>query len=164
MLKLSRMLFFHAQDPKYMDYYERALYNQVLGSKQDQADAEKPLVTYFIGLEPGPCATTRPKQGTTCCEGTGMESATKYQDSVYFTAADGSALYVNLYSPSTLTWAGRASPSPSRPPFRSSRAPRSRSGAPGGSTCGCASRPGPRPGSPSGSTAPGEAAAAPAPT
>ncbi|MFB8775135.1 beta-L-arabinofuranosidase domain-containing protein [Streptomyces broussonetiae] len=105
MLKLSRTLFFHDQDPAYMDYYERALYNQVLGSKQDRADAEKPLVTYFIGLTPGHVRDYTPKQGTTCCEGTGMESATKYQDSVYFKASDGSALYVNLYSPSTLTWA-----------------------------------------------------------
>ncbi|MFD3502890.1 beta-L-arabinofuranosidase domain-containing protein [Streptomyces sp. NPDC058678] len=105
MLKLSRMLFFHDQSPKYMDYYERALYNQVLGSKQDKADAEKPLVTYFIGLTPGHVRDYTPKQGTTCCEGTGMESATKYQDSVYFRKADGTALYVNLYSPSTLTWA-----------------------------------------------------------
>ncbi|MEU5636816.1 beta-L-arabinofuranosidase domain-containing protein [Streptomyces rishiriensis] len=105
MLKLSRTLFFHEQDPAYMDYYERALYNQVLGSKKDTADSEKPLVTYFIGLEPGHVRDYTPKQGTTCCEGTGMESATKYQDSVYFKAADGSALYVNLYSPSTLTWA-----------------------------------------------------------
>ena len=105
MLKLSRTLFFHEQSPKYMDYYERALYNQVLGSKQDKADAEKPLVTYFIGLTPGHVRDYTPKQGTTCCEGTGMESATKYQDSVYFKAADGSALYVNLYSPSQLTWA-----------------------------------------------------------
>lgn len=105
LLKLSRTLFFHEQDPAYMDYYERALYNQVLGSKQDTADAEKPLVTYFIGLTPGHVRDYTPKQGTTCCEGTGMESATKYQDSVYFKAADGSALYVNLYSPSTLTWA-----------------------------------------------------------
>ena len=105
MLKLSRMLFFHEQSPKYMDYYERALYNQVLGSKQDKADAEKPLVTYFIGLTPGHVRDYTPKQGTTCCEGTGMESATKYQDSVYFRTADGSALYVNLYSPSKLTWA-----------------------------------------------------------
>ncbi|MFI9751470.1 beta-L-arabinofuranosidase domain-containing protein [Streptomyces collinus] len=105
MLKLSRSLFFHEQDPKYMDYYERALYNQVLGSKQDKPDAEKPLVTYFIGLTPGHVRDYTPKQGTTCCEGTGMESATKYQDSVYFAKSDGSALYVNLYSPSTLTWA-----------------------------------------------------------
>ncbi|MEU6223206.1 beta-L-arabinofuranosidase domain-containing protein [Streptomyces sp. NPDC047042] len=105
LLKLSRTLFFHEQDPKYMDYYERALYNQVLGSKQDKADAEKPLVTYFIGLNPGHVRDYTPKQGTTCCEGTGMESATKYQDSVYFKAADGTSLYVNLYSPSTLNWA-----------------------------------------------------------
>ena len=107
LLKLSRTLFFHEQSPKYMDYYERALYNQVLGSKQDKADAEKPLVTYFIGLTPGHVRDYTPKQGTTCCEGTGMESATKYQDSVYFKAADGSALYVNLYSPSQLTWAAK---------------------------------------------------------
>ncbi|WP_330286180.1 beta-L-arabinofuranosidase domain-containing protein [Streptomyces sp. NBC_00576] len=105
LLKLSRTLFFHEQDPKYMDYYERALYNQVLGSKQDKADAEKPLVTYFIGLTPGHVRDYTPKQGTTCCEGTGMESATKYQDSVYFKSADGASLYVNLYSPSTLAWA-----------------------------------------------------------
>ncbi|MEV5321027.1 beta-L-arabinofuranosidase domain-containing protein [Streptomyces sp. NPDC052687] len=105
LLKLSRTLFFHEQDPAYMDYYERALYNQVLGSKQDKPDAEKPLVTYFIGLSPGHVRDYTPKQGTTCCEGTGMESATKYQDSVYFARADGSALYVNLFSPSTLTWA-----------------------------------------------------------
>jgi DUF1680 family protein len=107
MLKLSRTLFFHEQSPKYMDYYERALYNQVLGSKQDKADAEKPLVTYFIGLTPGHVRDYTPKQGTTCCEGTGMESATKYQDSVYFRKADGSALYVNLYSASTLNWSGK---------------------------------------------------------
>ncbi|MBV7696372.1 beta-L-arabinofuranosidase domain-containing protein [Streptomyces sp. TRM70350] len=105
MLKLSRTLFFHEQRPAYMDYYERALYNQVLGSKQDKPDAEKPLVTYFIGLAPGHVRDYTPKQGTTCCEGTGLESATKYQDSVYFQQADGSALYVNLYSPSTLDWA-----------------------------------------------------------
>ena len=35
-----------------------------------------------------------------------MESATKYQDSVYFRAADDSRLYVNLYSPSVLKWKG----------------------------------------------------------
>jgi hypothetical protein len=107
MLKLSRELFFKDQNPAYMDYYERALFNQVLGSKQDQANAELPLATYFIGLQPGAIRDFTPKQGTTCCEGTGLESATKYQDSVYFTAEDGSALYVNLYIPSTLRWAAK---------------------------------------------------------
>jgi DUF1680 family protein len=107
MLKLSRELFFKEQNPAYMDYYERALLNQVLGSKQDQDNAELPLATYFIGLQPGAVRDFTPKNGTTCCEGTGMESATKYQDSVYFTADDNSALYVNLYMPSTLNWEGR---------------------------------------------------------
>ncbi|CAL9401280.1 hypothetical protein SUDANB171_01461 [Streptomyces sp. enrichment culture] len=107
LLKLSRALFLHDQDPRYMDYYERALYNQILGSKQDRADAEKPLVTYFIGLTPGHARDYTPKQGTTCCEGTGIESATKYQDTVYFGSADGGDLYVNLYLASTLEWAGR---------------------------------------------------------
>ena len=108
MLKLTRQLFF--TDPTraaYLDYYERALYNQVLGSKQDEPDAEKPLVTYFIGLVPGHVRDYTPKAGTTCCEGTGMESATRYQDSVYFAQADGSALYVNLYLASTLRWPER---------------------------------------------------------
>ncbi|MDP3889745.1 beta-L-arabinofuranosidase domain-containing protein, partial [Nocardioides sp.] len=107
MLKLSRLLFLHEQDPRYMDYYERTLVNQILGSKQDKADAEKPLVTYFIGLAAGSSRTFTPKQGTTCCEGTGMESATKYQDSVYFHAADDSALFVNLFTASRLDWSGR---------------------------------------------------------
>ncbi|MGW0550836.1 beta-L-arabinofuranosidase domain-containing protein [Streptomyces altiplanensis] len=105
LLKLSRTLFFHEQDPAYMDYYERALHNQILGSRQDRPDAEKPLVTYFVGLRPGHVRDYTPKAGTTCCEGTGMESHTKYQDSVYFARPDGTALYVNLYSPTTLTWA-----------------------------------------------------------
>ncbi|MGW0519284.1 beta-L-arabinofuranosidase domain-containing protein [Crossiella sp. NPDC003009] len=107
LLKLSRMLFCHEQDPRYMDYYERALCNQVLGSKQDRADAEKPLVTYFIGLLPGQVRDYTPKAGTTCCEGTGLESATKYQDTVYLANAENTALYVNLYSASTLTWAAK---------------------------------------------------------
>ncbi|MFE4544250.1 beta-L-arabinofuranosidase domain-containing protein [Arthrobacter sp. NPDC056727] len=107
MLKLSRELFFKDRNPAYMDYYERALFNQVLGSKQDRESAELPLATYFIGLQPGAVRDFTPKQGTTCCEGTGLESATKYQDSVYFTAGGGNALYVNLYIPSTLRWAAK---------------------------------------------------------
>ncbi len=33
--KLARNLFFHTQDPAYMDYYERALFNQLAGSRAD---------------------------------------------------------------------------------------------------------------------------------
>jgi DUF1680 family protein len=42
-----------------------------------------------------------------CCHGTGMESNTRYGDSIYF--HDGvERLWVNLFIPSVLTWPGRA--------------------------------------------------------
>jgi hypothetical protein len=102
MLKLSRNLFFHDPDPKYMNYYEQGLFNQILGSRRDVASTTSPMVTYFVPVRPG----QRRSYGNvgTCCGGTGMENHTKYQDSIYFRAADDSALYVNLYIASTLTW------------------------------------------------------------
>ncbi|WP_230400295.1 beta-L-arabinofuranosidase domain-containing protein [Actinopolyspora erythraea] len=108
MLKLTRALFRWETDPDYAEYHERALFNQILGSKRDEDDDEKPLTTYFVGLQPGAIRDFTPKGGTTCCEGTGLENATKYQDSVYFVRDDQSALYVNLYLPSTLRWRSKA--------------------------------------------------------
>ena len=102
MLKLSRNLFFHDPDPKYMNYYEQGLFNQILASRRDSDSVTSPEVTYFIPVRPG----ERRSYGNvgTCCGGTGMENHTKYQDSIYFRSADDSALYVNLYIPSTLDW------------------------------------------------------------
>ncbi|WP_143760681.1 beta-L-arabinofuranosidase domain-containing protein [Actinosynnema mirum] len=80
----------------------RALFNQILGSKQDAPSADVPLMTYFIGLAPGSVRDFTPEQGATCCEGTGLESAAKYQDSVYF--HDEKTLYVNLFAPTTAHW------------------------------------------------------------
>ena len=45
--------------------------------------------------------------GFTCCNGTALESNTKLQDTIYFRSADHSALYVNLFVPSTLNWSER---------------------------------------------------------
>ncbi|MEV0291503.1 MULTISPECIES: beta-L-arabinofuranosidase domain-containing protein [unclassified Kribbella] len=104
LLKLSRLLFTLLRNPKYVDYYERTLYNQILGSKQDVVSADRPLTTYFIGLTPGSVRNYLPKDGATCCEGTGLESATKYQDSIYFHSDD--ELYVNLYAASSVSWNG----------------------------------------------------------
>jgi hypothetical protein len=102
MLKLSRNLFFHEPDPKYMNYYEQGLFNQILGSRRDTESTTSPEVTYFVPVRPG----ERRKYGNvgTCCGGTGMENHTKYQDSIYFRSADDAALYVNLYIPSVLEW------------------------------------------------------------
>ncbi len=105
LLKLSRNLFFHDPDPKYMNFYERGLFNQIASSRRDAESDSSPEVTYFVPVRPG----ERRSYGNTgtCCGGTGMENHTKYQDSIYLRSADESALYVNLYIPSTLEWPER---------------------------------------------------------
>ncbi|MFG1707856.1 beta-L-arabinofuranosidase domain-containing protein [Nonomuraea sp. M3C6] len=102
MLKLSRGLFFHTADPKYMQYYERALYGQILASRQNTDSTTNPLLTYFIPMRPG--ASRSYGNLGTCCGGTGLESHTKFQDSIYFRSVDDSTLYVNLYMASELSW------------------------------------------------------------
>lgn len=105
LLKLDRQLFMYDQTAKYMDHYERALYNHILASVAEQ-DAGN---TYHVPLNPG--AQKRfgnaNMDGFTCCNGTALESHTKLQDTIYFRSANNSALYVNLFIPSTLTWTER---------------------------------------------------------
>lgn len=107
LLKLGRNLFMHEQDAAYMDNYERGLFNMIAGSRGDGqgASGDDPLLTYFQPLTPG----SRREYGNTgtCCGGTGLESHTKYQETVYMRSADDSALWVNLYVPSVLDWAER---------------------------------------------------------
>jgi DUF1680 family protein len=104
-LKLERQLFMYDQTAKYMDHYERALYNHILASVAEQ-DAGN---TYHVPLNPGARKQfgNANMTGFTCCNGTALESHTKLQDTIYFHSADQSALYVNLFIPSTLTWTER---------------------------------------------------------
>ena len=105
LLKLDRQLFMYDQTAKYMDHYERAIYNHVLASVAE----DSPGNTYHVPLNPG--AQKRfgnaGMNGFTCCNGTALESNTKLQDSIYFRSADNKALYVNLFIPSTLNWTER---------------------------------------------------------
>jgi uncharacterized protein len=105
LLKLDRQLFMYDQTAKYMDHYERAIYNHILSSVAE----DNPGNTYHVPLNPG--AQKRfgnaNMNGFTCCNGTALESNTKLQDSIYFRSADNKALYVNLFVPSTLTWTDR---------------------------------------------------------
>jgi DUF1680 family protein len=99
MLKLTRSLF--AQDPNaaFGDYYERALYNSILGSQ----DPDSGMMTYFQPVRPGYLKLyCTPTDSFWCCTGTGMENHAKYGDSIYFHDAD--TLYVNLFIASKLTW------------------------------------------------------------
>jgi uncharacterized protein len=105
LLKLDRQLFMYDQTAKYMDHYERALYNHILASVAE----DDPGNTYHVPLNPG--AQKRfgnaRMNGFTCCNGTALESNTKLQDTIYFRSADNRTLYVNLFVPSTLTWRER---------------------------------------------------------
>jgi DUF1680 family protein len=105
LLKLDRQLFMYDQTAKYMDHYERALYNHILASVAEE-DAGN---TYHVPLNPGARKQfgNAAMNGFTCCNGTALESQTKLQDTIYFHSADQRALYVNLFIPSTLTWAER---------------------------------------------------------
>jgi DUF1680 family protein len=106
MLKLSRSLFFHNPDPKYMQYFERGLYGQIISRRQNASSATDPLVTYFLPVHPGAIREYRGNLGD-CDGGSGPEDNTKFQESIYFRSVDGSALYVNLYMASTLNWPER---------------------------------------------------------
>lgn len=105
MLKLARALFGRTGDPRYADYYERAVTNQILGSRHDVDSDDSPEVTYMFPVNPG--ALREYDNVGTCCGGTGLENHVKYQDSVYFRSVRGGerALWVNLYVASTLRWA-----------------------------------------------------------
>ena len=106
MLKLSRSLFFHTADPKYMQYFERGLYGQIISRRQNARSSTDPLVTYFLDVDPGAVRDYAGNLGD-CDGGTGPEDHTKFQESVYFRSADDSVLFVNLYLASTLRWPER---------------------------------------------------------
>jgi len=105
MLKLTGSLFLFNQDAALMDYYERGLYNHILASVAEHNAGN----TYHVPLRPGSMKQfgNPNMNGFSCCNGTALESSTKLQNSIYFRSADNSALYVNLYVPSTLTWTER---------------------------------------------------------
>lgn len=99
MLKLSRHLFCLTADPKVADYYERALYNHILG----QQDPGSGMVCYFLPLLNGAYKVySTPENSFWCCVGSSFESNAKYGEAIYYHNDD--ELYVNLFIPSTLTW------------------------------------------------------------
>jgi len=99
MLKLTRHLFCWDAGAGYADYYERALYNHILG----QQDPESGMVAYFLPLLPGAHKVySTPENSFWCCVGTGFENHAKYGESIYY--HDDKGVYVNLFIPSELTW------------------------------------------------------------
>jgi len=100
MLKLTRHLFEVNPSAGLMDYYENALYNDILAS-QNHDDG---MVCYFVSLRMGGKKDySTPFDDFTCCVGTGMENHVKYQESIYAHNNAGD-LFVNLFIPSVLNW------------------------------------------------------------
>jgi len=99
MLKLTRHLFCHTKQAAYADYYERALYNHILG----QQDPATGMIAYFLPMLPGAHKVYSTQDSSFwCCMGTGFENQAKYGEAIYYHNADG--LYINLFIPSALTW------------------------------------------------------------
>jgi len=100
MLRLTRHL--HAWEPKaeYADFYERGLFNQILGSQHPENGGR---MTYYYRLRSGSTKDYRGPDSFVCCAGTGIENHAKYGDSIYFHDGD-KALFVDQYIASELNW------------------------------------------------------------
>jgi uncharacterized protein len=111
LLKLTRLLHFHQLTrTDLLDYYERTLFNQMLG-EQDPASPhgfncyytglsagafKRQPLNYFPGANPDVYATDY--DTFTCDTATGLETQAKFADTIYARDTDG--LYVNLFIPS----------------------------------------------------------------
>ena len=101
MLKLTRHLFGWDPRAEYMEYYERALFNHILGS----IDPDTGMTTYFLSLVPGHFKVySTPADSFWCCTGTGLENHAKYGDTIYAHSPDNNTLWVNLFIASELGW------------------------------------------------------------
>ena len=100
MLRLTKMLFETSGDTKYLDFYERALYNHILSTINPVQGG----FVYFTPMRPGHYRVySQPQTSFWCCVGSGMENHARYGEMIY--SHNGSnTLYVNLFIPSILQW------------------------------------------------------------
>lgn len=99
MLRLTKMLYQTSTDAKYIDYYERALFNHILSSQHPETGG----LVYFTPMRPGHYRVySQPHTSMWCCVGSGIENHGKYGEMIY--AHTDEDLFVNLYIPSLLKW------------------------------------------------------------
>ena len=98
LMKLERLVFGWTGDARWMDAYERALFNCRLGTQSGQG-----LKQYFVPLAAGYWrAYHTPEESFWCCTGTGVEEFAKFADTIYFHR--GTDVYVNQFIASALDW------------------------------------------------------------
>ena len=90
---------FDPDNAAYMDYYERILYNQIVGSVHPEHWGV--TYQYAVGMNAiKPFGNETPQ--STCCGGTGAENHVKYQEAAYF--VNDNTIWVGLYLPSEARW------------------------------------------------------------
>jgi DUF1680 family protein len=98
LMKLQRLVFGWTADARWMDEYERSLFNCRLGTQESHG-----LKQYFFPLAAGYWrAYNSPEESFWCCTGTGAEEFSKFADTIFFHR--GSDVYVNQFIPATLDW------------------------------------------------------------
>ena len=110
-LKVSRHRFLRSAMASDADFYERALWNGIIGNQwrttAPGSGAETTSYIYMLPLGGGPVKKGwgASDYGFPCCWGTLSESFAKLGDSLFFGAADG-ALVVNQYVSASAKWRG----------------------------------------------------------
>ncbi len=99
MVKLTEDLFRSHPEAKYIDYYERTIFNHILSAQHPEHGG----YVYFTPARPRHYRVySAPNEAMWCCVGTGMENHGKYNAFIYTHTDDG--LYVNLFIASELNW------------------------------------------------------------
>ena len=100
MAKLTRDLnCYNPDNAAYMDYYEKVLYNQIVGSVHPTHYGT--TYQYAVGMNARkPFGNNTPQ--SSCCGGTGSENHVKYQEAAYFVSDD--TIWIGLYIPSVANW------------------------------------------------------------
>ena len=99
MERLSKALFLDKNQVRYLDFYERTLYNHILSSQHP----EKGGFVYFTPIRPNHYRVySQPETSMWCCVGSGLENHSKYGELIYSHTAND--VFVNLFIPSTLDW------------------------------------------------------------
>ncbi len=98
MLKMTRTMFALRPDPEYAEFQERALFNHILGSIDQEGNT-----CYMVPVGRGVRREYQDMfRSFTCCVGSGMENHALHGYGIYYESGD--RLWVNIYAPSTAEW------------------------------------------------------------
>ncbi|MGZ3939760.1 MAG: DUF6805 domain-containing protein, partial [Flavisolibacter sp.] len=99
MLKLTEDLFRTHPSARYVDYYERTLYNHTLSTQHPVNGG----YVYFTPARPRHYRVySSPNEAMWCCVGSGMENHGKYNEFIY--THNNDSLFLNLFIASKLSW------------------------------------------------------------